>query len=139
MEESDNDMNFSVLLSVYKKEMPDYFNQAFVSIWDEQTLKPNQIVLVKDGPLTPELDQAIDEWKKKLGDILAIVELPENIGLGAALNEGLKYCKYELVARMDSDDISMPERFEKQVAFFEKDEKVAIVGTNILEFYEGIP
>jgi hypothetical protein len=50
MEESYNDMNFSVLLSVYKKEIPDYFNRAFVSIWDDQTLKPNQIVLVKDGP-----------------------------------------------------------------------------------------
>jgi glycosyltransferase involved in cell wall biosynthesis len=127
------DMHFSVLLSLYTKENPLYFNQAISSIWDEQTLKPNQIVLVKDGPLTPELDQAIDEWGKKLGDILTIVALPENIGLGAALNEGLKYCKYDLVARMDTDDISLPERFEKQISFMANNPDIAVSSTWIEE------
>lgn len=112
-------MSFTVLLSVYAKEQPDYFNQAFLSIWDQQTLKPDQIVLVKDGPLTAELDAEIQRWQEKLGEVLTVVELPENVGLGAALNEGLKACKYELVARMDTDDISLPERFEKQVAFMQ--------------------
>src|SRR5690554_5001347 len=112
-------MSFTVLMSVYAKEQPDYFNQAFLSIWDQQTLKPDQIVLVKDGPLTAELDAEIQRWQEKLGKVLSVVELPENVGLGAALNEGLKACKYELVARMDTDDISLPARFEEQVAFMQ--------------------
>jgi glycosyltransferase involved in cell wall biosynthesis len=130
-------MNFSVLLSVYKKENPSYLKQALTSIWDEQTLKPDQIVLVKDGALTLELDNVINEWLKKLGSLLTIVELPKNVGLGTALIEGLKYCKYDIVARMDTDDISLPQRFEKQIAFFEQNKDSVIVGSSILEFYDG--
>jgi glycosyltransferase involved in cell wall biosynthesis len=129
--------HFSVLLSLYDKEKPEYLDQSLSSIWDDQTLKPNQIVLVKDGPLTPELDTLVLEWQEKLGGILTVVALPKNIGLGAALNEGLKYCKHGLVARMDADDISMPDRFEKQIAFFENNEGAVIVGSSIFEFYEG--
>ena len=118
-------MSFSVLLSVYSKENPCYLNEALSSIWDQQTLKPGQIVLVKDGPLTEELDSCINIWIQKLGEILTIVELPLNAGLGVALNEGLKQCRYELVARMDADDISLPKRFEKQVAFMEENPDIA--------------
>lgn len=121
-------MNFSVLLSVYKKENPLYLNEALRSIWDEQTLKPDQIVMVKDGTLTPELNKVIDRWKVKLPDIFLVVELSENVGLGAALNEGLKYCKYDLVARMDTDDISLSQRFEKQVAFMEANPDISVSG-----------
>jgi glycosyltransferase involved in cell wall biosynthesis len=122
-------MNFSVLMSVYARENPAWFDLAMQSIWDDQILKPNQIVLVKDGPLTSELDTQIELWQKKLGEVLCIVPLAENVGLGVALNKGLKHCKYELVARMDSDDISLPRRFEKQVATFLNDAKLDILGS----------
>jgi glycosyltransferase involved in cell wall biosynthesis len=117
---------FTVLISIYEKENSVYFDRAMASIWDAQTLKPDHIVLVKDGPLTPELDESIAQWQRKLGDILTVVTLPGNVGLGAALNEGLKYCKYDLVARMDTDDIALPERFERQVLFMENSPDVAV-------------
>ncbi|HGK4843457.1 TPA: glycosyltransferase [Kluyvera georgiana] len=115
---------FSVLLSVYVKEKPEFLHQALSSIWDQQSLKPNQIVLVKDGLLNIELDLEINYWKSKLGDILTLVELPENVGLGAALNSGLKHCRYELVARMDTDDVSLPERFKTQVNFMQNNPQI---------------
>ena len=127
-------MSFTVLMSVYAKEQPDYFNQAFLSIWDQQTLKPDQIVLVKDGPLTAELDAEIQRWQETLGEVLTVVELPENVGLGAALNEGLKACKHELVARMDTDDVSLPSRFEKQVAFMQANSDIAASSAQIEEW-----
>jgi glycosyltransferase involved in cell wall biosynthesis len=122
-------MKFSVLISVYAKEKPAWFHRAMQSIWDDQTLKPNQIVLVKDGPLTPEIEEIVKYWEKSLGEFLTIVSLKENVGLGAALNAGLKYCRYELIARMDSDDISLPQRFEKQVSTFKENQDVDVLGT----------
>ncbi|MFM5035286.1 MULTISPECIES: glycosyltransferase [Aeromonas] len=110
-------VNFSVLLSVYKKEKPKFLLEALKSVFCEQTLKPTQIVLVKDGLLTPELDDEILRWKAELEDKLTVVTLPCNVGLAAALNNGLQHCKYDLVARMDTDDIATPERFKLQVEF----------------------
>ena len=127
-------MRFSVLLPVYSKENPTYFNSALLSIWDQQTLKPNQIVLVKDGPLTSELDANIKRWQVKLGEVLTIVELSSNMGLANALNEGLKYCLYDLVARMDSDDIALPQRFQKQVAFMRSNVDIVASSGVIEEF-----
>lgn len=112
-------MNFSVLISIYHKEEAKYFNRAMQSIWDEQSVKPDEIVLVQDGKLTDELYRFIDEWKSKLGDVLKIIPLEQNVGLGDALNEGIKHCNYELIARMDTDDISLADRFEKQLKVFE--------------------
>ena len=119
-------MKFSVLMSIYVRERPERFDRAMQSIWDEQTRKPDQIVLVKDGPLPSELDDVIDTWREKLGDILVVVPLEHNVGLGAALNKGLEHCIYDLVARMDSDDISLPHRFEQQVAFMRDNPDVAV-------------
>ncbi len=110
---------FSVLMSIYQKEKAEYFQRAMESIWDTQTIKPTEIVLVQDGPITLELELAIENWQKKLGPILKIVPLQKNVGLGDALNEGIKYCINELVARMDTDDIALPNRFEKQLRIFE--------------------
>jgi glycosyltransferase involved in cell wall biosynthesis len=121
-------------MSVYFKENPRYLDESLCSIWDKQTLKPGQIVLVKDGPLTKELNNCINTWKQKLNDILTVIELPENVGLGAALNSGLQKCQYELVARMDSDDVSLPNRFEKQVAFFRLNSDVVLLSGYISEF-----
>lgn len=113
-------MKFSVLMSIYKKEEPKYFNRAMRSIWDEQTVKPDEIVLVQDGPLTDTLYKAIDEWKAKIGEPFKTIPLEKNVGLGEALNTGIKHCSCELIARMDTDDISIPNRFEKQLKAFEK-------------------
>ena len=131
-------MSFSVLMSVYAKEKPQYLNEALYSIWDWQTLKPEQIVLVKDGILTQELDDCVNTWKQKLKDVLSIVELPENVGLGAALNSGLQECKHELVARMDSDDVSLPNRFEKQIIFMNNNLDIAASSAVIEEWDESL-
>ena len=112
-------MKFSVLISIYCKEKSEYFDRAMQSIWDEQTIKPNEIVLVQDGKLTDELYDAIKQWQEKLGDIFKTIPLQQNVGLGDALNIGLDKCSYELVARMDTDDIAIANRFEKQLKVFE--------------------
>ena len=112
-------MKFSVLISIYHKEKPEYFARAMQSIWDEQTVKPDEIVLVQDGTLIDDLYTVTDEWKSKLGDVLKIIPLEQNVGLGDALNAGIEHCSYELIARMDTDDISLPDRFEKQLKVFE--------------------
>lgn len=126
-------MAFSVLLSIYSKEDPLYFKMAMESIWNFQSLKPDEIVLVEDGPLTSELDKEILIWKDKLGDKLIIVTLDNNVGLGKALNCGLKYCSYDLVARMDTDDISFSDRFEKQILFMSDNPKIDVLSTWIDE------
>ena len=118
--------NFSVLLSIYNKEKVAFLRRSLSSIWKEQILKPNQIVLVKDGPLTEELDAEVDSWVLELGDVLTVVSLRQNVGLAAALNEGLKVCKYDLVARMDTDDLSTPERFKLQIKFMHDNPDIAI-------------
>jgi len=126
-------MKFSVLMSIYENENEAYFHRAMKSIWNEQTLKPDQIVLVLDGPITEKLNKGVCFWKKILDDILFVVELEHNVGLGEALNIGLKNCKNELVARMDADDISIPNRFETQVKFLQNN-NVNIVGSWVSEF-----
>jgi glycosyltransferase involved in cell wall biosynthesis len=127
---------FCVLMSLYHKENAVYFDMAMKSIWMDQTLKPSQIVLVLDGPLTHELDTSIENWTKVLGDILTLVPLKENVGLGWALNEGLKHCKYEIIARMDTDDVSMHDRFKHQITFLEDNPDIDVVGTFISEMDE---
>lgn len=127
-------MKFSLLLSVYRKDSPCHLHQALFSVWDEQIVKPDQIVLVKDGPLTQELDTEIESWCNKLGLVLRIVNLPKNVGLGKALSHGLSECAYEWVARFDSDDICHPLRFKKQVDYIKLHPCVDIVGTWIAEF-----
>ena len=129
-------MKLSVLMSIYYKEKVEYFNRAMESIWDEQTVKPNEIVLVQDGKLTEELYSAIDKWQEKIGNILTIVPLKKNVGLGSALKEGLKRCSGDFIARMDTDDISTPQRFEKQIEFLELNRDIDVVGTYIREIDE---
>jgi glycosyltransferase involved in cell wall biosynthesis len=120
-------------MSIYNKEKAEYFDRAMQSIYDEQTIKPSEIVLVEDGKLTDELDKIIAKWQGKLGDIFKTIPLKENVGLGDALNIGLDICSYELVARMDTDDIAMPERFEKQLKVFENSD-IDICSSWISEF-----
>lgn len=123
---------FSVLLSVYRKEQPAYLRQSLDSIFN-QTLSPDEVVLVKDGPLTDALDEVVEDYVLKF-PVLKVIPLSENQGLGKALNEGLKHCSYDLVARMDTDDVAKPERFEKQIAVFCAHPEVDVVGAWIDEF-----
>ncbi len=124
---------YSVLMSVYAKEKPEYLKYAMESI-QEQTFPTNDFVLVCDGPLTAELDVIIAEKQDELADLLNVIRLDENRGLGTALNEGIKYCKNELVARMDSDDIAYPNRCEKQIAVFNTHPEVSICSGIVEEF-----
>lgn len=126
--------NFSVLMSVYYKEKPDFLDKSLDSIFT-QTKIPNEVVLVEDGKLTPELDKIINKYKKKYKKIMRVIEFSENRGLGKALHDGLIECKNEIVFRMDSDDISMPNRFEKTLEIFNKFEP-DVVGSNIVEYDE---
>lgn len=128
-------MNFSVLLSVYKRESPFFLEQSLDSLLN-QTLLPDEIVLVKDGPLTVELEDIINKYIINFPKF-KIIPISVNQGLGKALNEGLKACTYDLVARMDTDDIAKPNRFEKQIAIFEKMPEVDVVGAWIDEFEDN--
>lgn len=103
-------MPFSVILSIYYKESPLFLRESLDSLFS-QTVCPDEVILVKDGPIGDELDNVIDSYVTRY-PYLKVLSLVTNRGLGKALNEGLKYCSHELVARMDTDDIAMPERFE---------------------------
>lgn len=117
----------SVLISVYNKENPIYFKAALYSIFN-QSLKPDEIVLVKDGPLTSELESVIDEFSD-IYNALEIITLEKNHGLSYALNTGLIQCKFDYVARMDADDICCNDRFEKQINHFIRNPEIDIVGS----------
>lgn len=127
-------MKISVLLSLFAKENPTYFKLSMKSIWDDQIRKPDQIVLVEDGPITKELESIANEWKQKLGNILTIVKLERNQGLAIALNEGAKYCTGDFIARMDTDDISLPNRFQVQESYLLKHKDVVLLGGGMIEF-----
>ena len=124
---------FSVLMSVYFKENPSYFDLSLESILIKQTLLPNEFILVCDGELTPKLEAVIDKYMKIFPDILKVYR-KENGGLGKALNYGLPKCNFPLVARADSDDICVPTRFEKQVRYFDAHPDVGIISSYIDEF-----
>lgn len=128
---------FSVLMSLYIKEKPEYFIQCMDSILN-QTIKPDQIVIVKDGPLTENLENVLKQYMVDSPTLYTIVPLEKNVGLGLALAEGIKHCRNNLVARMDTDDIAAKNRFEIQLKEFEDDPQLDICGSNILEFEENI-
>lgn len=126
--------SISVLMSVYKNETPERMERCMKSIWDEQTRKPDQIVLIEDGPLTECLYQVLDNWSKKLGAVLVRSANPTNMGLTASLNRGLKLVTSDYMARMDSDDRSAPNRFELQGSFLDSHPEVYVLGGTIQEF-----
>lgn len=126
-------LQFSVLMSVYSKEVPTFLESSLKSII-EQTLKPSQIVIVKDGPLSKELDNVITNYEREYDDLFKIVNLRSNVGLGKALNIGLGECDHELIVRMDSDDICVMDRFEKQIKYMSENEQISVLGSWIAEF-----
>ena len=127
-------MSISVLISVYQSERPEYLNRALQSVWDDQTLKPDEIVLIEDGPLTQNLLNVLDNWKKLLGDKLQLIINEQNLGVTKSLNRGLKVCRGIYIARMDSDDISMPHRFEAQCNYLDTHPDISVVGGSLQEF-----
>lgn len=132
-------MEISVLMSVYRSEKAEHLNEALISIWDSQVLRPDEIILVKDGPLNSELDEVIENWKTKLGDSLLIIVNEINVGLTKSLNKGLKYTHGKYIARMDSDDISSPLRFKLQKEYLDNHDEVSILGGSLQEFNETNP
>ena len=129
--------NYSVLMSVYQAEKPEYLRQSMESIF-AQTIPTNDFVLMCDGPLTKELDLIIQEMCDAHQDILHVIRLERNQGLGNALNCGLVECRNELIARMDSDDVAIPNRCELQLKKFQEDPGLAIIGGAIDEFEGSI-
>lgn len=125
--------DYSVLMSVYNREKPEFLRQSIESMLN-QTLTPGDFVLVCDGPLNAALEEVILWAGEKLGDRFQCVRLKENQGLGRALREGLGHCRYEAVARMDSDDISRPGRCELQLQVMRKG-NFAVVGGALSEFH----
>lgn len=124
---------FSVLMSVYKNDIPEYVEVAINSILN-QTLMPNEIVIMVDGPISNELEQLLMKYEKN--ELVNIYYRKENKGLGITLNEGLLKCKYDYVARMDADDESMPNRFEKQIEYLSRNSDIDCIGTNMVEYDE---
>ena len=126
---------FSVLMSVYKNTKTDEFIESFESLLS-QTVQASEYVVVKDGPISEELASAISDLTSRAN--IVVVPLETNVGLGLALRAGMEKCSFELVARMDTDDIAVPTRFEKQLACFDAHPELSIVGGNIAEFEESI-
>lgn len=121
-------------MSVYWKEKPEFLRESLSSIF-LQTRPANEVILVKDGPLTPELDAVIRDFEKEHAE-LRVIPLKKNMGLGIALSKGINVCSYDYIARMDSDDICFPQRFEKQIDYLEKHPDIDVIGCWTREFNE---
>lgn len=128
--------SFSVLMSIYYKEKPEYLRQCFDSLLN-QTVQANEWVIVKDGPLTEELEQVLHEYENKNPNLIKYVTFEKNQGLGLALRAGVPACSNELIARMDTDDICREDRLEVQLKEFLKDHNLDICGSHIKEFDEN--
>ncbi|MBQ8746653.1 MAG: glycosyltransferase [Clostridia bacterium] len=125
---------FSVSMCVYGKDNPDWFREAVNSILS-QSVPPDEVVLVVDGPVPDTLGDVIDSFEN--GDTFRVIRLPENRGHGDARRIGLANCTHEIVALMDADDIALPDRFEKQIAAMTKDPALSIIGGKIAEFMDA--
>lgn len=130
--------NFSVLLSVYKNDKAEDFRIALQSITTKQTVKPSEVVLVIDGPVTDEINMIISEAASATPELYKIIRFEQNQGLGIALQKGMEVASNDIVMRMDSDDIAVPDRFEKQYRFMMDHPKVAVCGGQIDEFIDTI-
>lgn len=132
-----NKREYSVLMSVYYKENPNWLDFSIKSML-EQTVFPSEFVLIKDGKLTEELDKVISKYTNIYPQLFKVISLEGNIGLGPALRIGVNNCKCEYIARMDSDDYSVPNRIEREFEVFESNPELGIVGSNVSEFIDSI-
>ncbi len=129
-------LQFSVVTSVYRNDKPKFVARSLDSIVSLQTLKPNEVVLVVDGPISDELSSLLEKYEREYSGVFNIIRIPENKGLGNALRIGVEAAKYEVIARMDSDDVALPNRFEKQIAFMYEHPDIDLVGGQISEFID---
>lgn len=128
---------YSVLMSVYKQENPSWLSYAIQSIL-EQTVAPDEFVIIKDGPLTDDLNKTINSFREEYPKLFKIIQLRQNQGLGLALKRGIVECRNEYIARIDSDDYATPTRIEEQFNVFEHNPELDIVGSNVNEFQDDI-
>ncbi|MVT07447.1 glycosyltransferase [Chitinophaga tropicalis] len=126
-------MRFSVLMSIYKNDNPEHLAESLNSLL-EQTLLPDEIVVIFDGPVSEQLSKVVDDISLIHQGLFKIIQLEKNGGLGKALGIAMQHCTYDIVARMDADDIAKPERFRKQIEFIKANPNVDIVGSWIEEF-----
>lgn len=129
-------MPFSIITSVYKNDKPEFVKVALDSMLVHQSVKPAEIVLVQDGPVPDDLSSLLSEYEGKYPNVMHVIRLEKNGGLGNALNLGVENAKYEIIARMDSDDICLPNRFEKQLTYLEAHPECDIVGGQMTEFID---
>lgn len=130
-------IKFSVCTSIYKNDKPEFVRVALDSMLVNQSMKPTEIVLVQDGPVPESLSSMLSEYETKYPEVMRVIRLEKNGGLGNALKLGVENAKYEIIARMDSDDICMPDRFEKQLAYLESHPDCDIVGGQMTEFIDS--
>lgn len=128
---------FSVIMSVYKNDRAEYVSTAIDSIIQYQTIKPNEVILVVDGPINDDLIGLLLQYERKYEKIMKILWQKVNTGLGNVLRIGVENAKYDIIARMDSDDISRSDRFEKQIKFMSENPDVDLVGGQIDEFIDS--
>ena len=128
---------FTVITSVYKNDKAEHVREALDSMLVRQGAKPDEIVLVQDGPVAESTSRLLCEYKERYGEKIKIIALPENKGLGNALRLGVENARYDIIARMDSDDICLPDRFERQLAYMEAHPECDIVGGQITEFIDA--
>lgn len=128
-------MKFSVLIPICNKEKAEYLKEAIESII-HQTVKPNQIVVVKDGKLSSKLNEIVEIYQKQYPELIDVLELKKQSSLGLVLNEGIKVCKNSYVARMDSDDVARKDRFEKQLKYLQEHSDIDLLGGYIEEYDE---
>ena len=124
---------FSIITSVYKNDKPDYVRVALDSMLVEQSVKPTEIVLVRDGLVPVTLEAVLNEYETRYPDVFNIIRLEQNGGLGNALKLGVENAKYDIIARMDSDDICLSNRFELQLKYMELHPNVDIIGGQMTE------
>lgn len=125
---------FSVCTSIYRNDKPEFVREALDSMLVHQSVKPNEIILVQDGPVPSELSDLLSEYEGRYPKVMYVIRLEKNGGLGNALRLGVENAKYGIIARMDSDDICLPDRFEKQLAYLETHAECDIVGGQMTEF-----
>ena len=128
---------FSVCTSVYKNDKPEFVRVALDSMLVHQSVKPEEIVLVQDGPVPEELSLLLSEYESKYPGVMNVIRLEKNGGLGNALRLGVENAKYNIIARMDSDDICQPDRFEKQLTYLDAHPECDIVGGQMTEFIDS--
>ena len=135
--QQEKDLKFSVLMPVYYKEKAEYFSVALSSILN-QTLMPNEILIIEDGRLGEDLEDVVINSEQNNPNLVRVIRLEENKGIGYVRTLGINECKNELVAFMDSDDISSPDRFKKQIEFLTTHPNIDMVGSWVTEF-DGEP